>query len=190
MLASKSGKRFATLAVGALCALMAAVASATMVLQMDLAALVGNADKVFRGTITDVSPGTVNAGGAALPTVIYTLRVDDVIKGTIASEKDVTTIRVEMLGSIKPQVATGDMRRLTAIDMNPKLDVGSSYVLFTTAPSAIGLSTTVGLHQGLFRVFNNAQGREMTANGLDNQGLFDGAVPYAELKSAIEAELN
>lgn len=183
-------KRLPAIAAGACCALLAAVASATMVLQMDLAALVGNADKVFRGTVTDVSPGTVSAGGAEFPTVIYTLRVDDVIKGAIDTEKEVATIRVEMLGSIKPQVESGDVRRLMAIDMNPKLSVGSTYVLFTTAPSAIGLSTTVGLHQGLFRVFNNAQGREMAANGLDNQGLFDGAVSYGELKSAIEAELN
>ena len=63
-------------------------------------------------------------------------------------------------------------------------------MLFTTAKSAVGLSTTVGLDQGLFRIFNNADGRDMTANGLGNQGIFGGPVSYVELKAAINAELN
>ena len=77
-----------------------------------------------------------------------------------------------------------------SLDINPDLAVGQTYVLFTSQPSAIGLSTTIGLSQGLFRVFNSAQGRELAANGLDNAGLFDGAVSYSDLKAAIEAEIN
>jgi hypothetical protein len=92
-----------------------------------------------------------------------------------------------MLGSLKKDTQTGDVRHVSALNLNPDLSVGREYVLFTTSASAIGLSTTVGLSQGLFRVFNNAQGREMTANGLGNQGLFDGAVSYDELKTAVRA---
>jgi len=74
--------------------------------------------------------------------------------------------------------------------MNPDLQVGSDYVLFTTAPSAVGLSTTVGLSQGLFHIFNDANGRELAANGLGNQGIFGGPVSYSEFKAAIGAEIN
>jgi hypothetical protein len=95
-----------------------------------------------------------------------------------------------MLGNLKTDVSSGNMKRLSVIDMNPDLNVGSDYVLFTTAKSAAGLSTTVGLDQGLFRIFNNADGGDMTANGLGNQGIFGGPVSYEELKTAIFAVIN
>ena len=170
--------------------LFASGAQAAMVMKMDLGDLAGNADKVFRGTVVSVEPGTVQAGGGELPAVVYTVQVDDAIKGNFGSGKDASFVELRMLGSLKADTQTGNIRRLSGVDINPKLTVGRTYVLFTTAPSPVGLSTTVGLNQGLFRVFNNAQGREMTANGLDNQGLFDGAVSYQELKNAIKAELN
>ena len=34
----------------------------------------------------------------------------------------------------------------------PQLAVGRTYLVFTTQPSEIGLSTTVGLGQGAFRI--------------------------------------
>jgi len=165
-------------------------ASAAMVQKMGLADLVSNADKVFRGTVLSKEPGSVRAGGGELDTVVYRLSVDDAIKGDFSSGKDAHVIEVQMLGSLKQAPASGDYQKLFAMDMNPDLQVGANYVLFTTAPSAVGLSTTVGLEQGLFRVFANESGNEMTANGLGNQGLFGGAVSYDELKSAINDELD
>ncbi|NNK34100.1 MAG: hypothetical protein HKP02_13300 [Xanthomonadales bacterium] len=160
-----------------------------MVMKFDLPGLVGNADKVFRGTVVDKGPDTVTAGGGTLPVVVYTLQVDDAIKGDFGGEKESKTIQIRMLGNLKAQPQTGDIRRFAGIDMNLDLTVGGTYVLFTTQPSSIGLSTTVGLGQGLFRVFTDARGRELAANALDNQGLFDGAVSYADLKAAITAEM-
>jgi hypothetical protein len=166
--------------------LASATASAAMVSKMEMTDLVQNADKVFRGTVLSKEPGTVHAGGGELPTTIYTLRVDDALKGDFGSGKAATVIEVTMLGSMKDAAPTGKYQNLSSVmNVNPDLIVGREYVLFTTSPSAIGLSTTVGLNQGLFSVFNNAQGREMTANGLGNQGLFDGAVSYEELKFTI-----
>lgn len=169
--------------------LASTAASAAMVAKMGMTDLVQNADKVFRGTVLTKEPGTVHAGGGELPTIIYTLRIDDALKGDFGSGKAASVIEVTMLGSMKDDAPTDGYQRLTSVmNVNPVLSVGQEYVLFTTPPSAIGLSTTVGLKQGLFSVFNNAQGREMTANGLGNQGLFDGAVSYDELKTAINRQ--
>ena len=165
-------------------------ASAAMVLQMDLSDLVSNADKVFRGTVLTREPGTVSAGGGELSTVVYTIRVDDALKGDFGSGKDAAVIELTMLGNLKADISSGNLKHLSVLDMNPDLNVGSDYVLFTTARSKVGLSTTVGLDQGLFRIFDNADGRDMTANGLGNQGIFDGPVSYEELKTAIFAEMN
>lgn len=170
-------------------AMTAWTAQSAMVMQMGLGDLVGNADKVFRGTVVSKEPGTVAAGGSELPVVIYTLAVNDAIKGDFGSGKDAATITLTLLGNLKADAAGSGQQRLFKLDVNPQLDVGSEYVLFTTAPSAAGLSTTVGLDQGLFRVINTAQGSEMAANGLGNQGLFDGPVSYDELKAAINAEI-
>lgn len=177
------------LALGAVTLALAFSASAAMVQKFDLGGLVGNADKVFRGTVVSKEPGTVRAGGADLPTVVYTLRVDDPIKGNFGAGKSAEMVTLQFLGSLKAELDNDSYRRLGGLDLNPDLQLGSDYVLFTTRPSRAGLLTTVGLNQGLFRVFANAQGREMAANGLDNNGLFDGAVEYADLVKAIKAEI-
>ena len=171
-------------------ALTSITASAALVMQMGLSDLVGNADKVFRGTVLTKEPGTVFAGGGELSAVVYTIRVDDALKGDFGSGKDAAVIELTMLGNLKADISSGNAKRLSALNMNPDLNVGNDYVLFTTAKSAVGLSTTVGLDQGLFRIFNNADGRAMTANGLGNQGIFDGPVSYEELKTAIFATIN
>ena len=127
------------------------------------------------------SPGTVQAGGSELSTVVYTIKVDDALKGEFGAKPIVT---VTMLGNLKAEAA-GDVQRLARMDLNPDMSVGGEYVLFTTAPSAVGLSTTVGLGQGLFRIFANADGRDLAANELNNLGLFDGPVQYSELAQAV-----
>jgi hypothetical protein len=166
-------------------AFVSLTASAAMVMKMGLGDLVGNADKVFRGTVLTKEPGMVAMGGSEFSTVVYTVRVTDALKGDFGNAKPVVTLT--MLGNLKQDVSYGDNKRLSRLDMNPDLRVGGDYVLFTTQPSAVGLSTTVGLGQGLFRVFANADGREMTANELNNQGIFDGPVQYNEFTSAVEA---
>jgi len=162
-------------------------ASAAMVMKMGLGDLVGNADKIFRGTVLTKEPGTVSLGGSEFSTVVYTVKVDDALKGDFGPKPVVT---LTMLGNLKQDISTGNAKRLSVIDMNPDLAVGSDYVLFTTAASSAGLSTTVGFGQGLFRVFDGADGRDMTANMLNNHGIFDGPVKYSKLASAVSALVN
>ena len=80
----------------------------------------------------------------------------------------------------------------------PRLERGREYLLMTTAPSTIGLSTTVGLGQGCF--FIRSVGKEeMAVNAFNNSGLFDGMeepegytggpIAYGQLVDQIRALL-
>lgn len=170
---------------------MTSAASAAIVLQMGLSDLVNNADRIYRGTVVSKEPGMVSRGGHQLPVVNYEIRVDDALKGDFASDKEANVVTLTMLGNLKASGReVNGQQHLVNLDVNPELAVGSDYVLFTTAPSRLGLSTTVGLGQGLFRVVNNASGRAMAVNGFNNQSLFDGPVSYEELKAAVAGELN
>ncbi len=162
-------------------------AHAGMVRQFAMTDLVGNADKVFRGTVLSAERGSVDAGGGELPTITYVVRVDESISGRFESGKGGLEVSLTMLASPKAEVTSGDYQRAAIADINPHLEVGKEYVLFTTQPSRIGLSTTVGLDQGLFRIYTGPNGEEMAANALENAGLFNGPVSYADLKAAVTA---
>jgi hypothetical protein len=183
-------------AAGAL--LLASPASATTLAQMNLADLAGRADKIFRGTVLSVTPGTVKAGGGDLPILVYRLRVDEGFKGDFGEGKEKNLLEVRMVG--EPKAAPGaSPRRFTPWRDVPRLERGEEYVLFTTPPSRIGLSTTVGLGQGAFRILDAGK-EEQAVNAFGNVGLGrgmprapfrtgSGPVPYAELARAIRAVL-
>ncbi|MGS2720615.1 hypothetical protein [Paraglaciecola aestuariivivens] len=163
---------------------------AALVKKMSLSEMVGNADKVFRATVLSKEPSSVHAGGGELSTIVYTLRIDDAIKGDFGSGKEAQVLQLTMLGSMKSSLVVGNQKRLINLQINPDLELGSDYVLFTTARSPAGLSTTVGLGQGLFRLSNDGSGPDMAVNGLDNKGIFSGPVSYDELKAAIFNNIN
>ena len=73
----KRHKFFVSLALMLALSFVAIAASAAMVMKMNLGDLVGNADKVFRGTVLTKEPGLVSLGGSDFSTVVYTVRVDD-----------------------------------------------------------------------------------------------------------------
>ena len=73
----------------------------------------------------------------------------------------------------------------------PRLTMGHDYLLFTTKPSSIGLSTAVGLGQGAFAVYSQDK-QDWAVNEFDNTGLGmggSGAVAYVDLVAAIKAEM-
>jgi hypothetical protein len=182
--------RHTPLALLAILALLAAPSlEAAMVAKMGLPQLAHNAAHIFRATVMDVEQSSVALGGGELPVVVYTLRVDETFKGDFGSGKDAMVREVRMLGSIKDQAVTvGDYQRVSALPDMPSLQRGHDYVLFTSAPSAIGLSTTVGLGQGSFRIYEQDH-LEMAANELGNAGIFGGPVTYDDLAAAIQAEI-
>src|SRR5262245_9479528 len=176
--------------------LLAPHARATTLIQMNLADLAGRADKIFRGTVVSAKPGTVQAGGGQLPIVIYRLRVDEQFKGDFGEGKQARIVEIRMVGGKEPP-AQGDLRHFSPFRDVPQLEAGREYVLFTTRPSAVGLSTTVGLGQGAFTITGSGKSEE-AVNAFGNVGLdrdlkagvslrAGRPVPYGELASAIRA---
>ncbi len=167
----KSNALRAILSMGAALAVCGSLSAAT-VQQMNLQQMVGRADRIFRGTVLDVREGTVHAGGVDLPTVTYRLRVDDPLKGTFTQVKGLQIAEIKMLGKAKAS-DSAPLRALSALPELPKLTVGQEYLLLTTRPSSVGLSTTVGLGQGAFGLIGKP-GQELALNGNQNRGLFLG----------------
>lgn len=148
-------------------------AHAADVLHMNLKELCDRADRIFRGTVVESTESTVEAGGGQLPVVVYRIRVDEAIKGSFRpAPNGVTFAEVRMLGRVKTRRSGAVVQAPLLRDL-PTLRVGHDYLLLVTRPSAIGLSTTVGLGQGAFELIGRP-GREQALNGADNQGLFLG----------------
>ena len=164
----KSIQSCGALTVGLLtCALVTAEAS--NVLHMTLRDLVARGDRIVRGTVLAADESTVSAGGGNLPTTTYRIRVDEALKGSV-SAGDV--IEVRLLASMK-QASSGSLRRATPLRDLPKFSVGRDYLFVLTRPSQVGLSTTVGLGQGLFEL-RGRPGQELAVNEANNLGLFNG----------------
>lgn len=180
---------------------------ADTVKQLNLAEMVQRADKIYRGTVLSATEGTIKAGGGQLPVVTYRLQVEEVFRGNIPTIKGVQIAEIRMLGKMKT-VRVGNLQSSSVLPRMPQLVVGQTYLVFTTRPSAIGLSTTVGLGQGSFQIYQ--RGKEETAiNEVNNRGLFldlnttvarssaatannarsSGPIPYQELARQIRAQL-
>jgi len=177
----------------ALCALVPLTqAGATMLMQFDLAGLTDRADRIFRGTVVDVEQSSIEAGGGELPMVIYRMKVEESLKGDADVVKgDEAYIEIRMVGSIKDEAQSGDFEKFSMFRDVPRLAMGSDYLLFTTQPSAIGLSTTVGLGQGAFSVYAQDK-QDWAVNQFDNAGLGvgdGGALAYSDLVAAIRARM-
>ena len=176
--------------------ILAAQVQATMMLQMNLEEMTGRADKIFRGTVISVQQGTIEAGGAELPAVTYRFRIDELFKGEATQVKgDKAVMEIRMIGSLvhaKPD-ENGNLKFSPFRDV-PRLNEGGDYLLFTTAESAIGLSVTVGLGQGAFKVspVDGADGEYQVVNEFNNAGLGlndAGPIRYIELSTQIHALL-
>lgn len=161
-----------------LCVLFAAPAQATMVKKMDLAQMCEVAGRIFRGTVVDIEKGTVSAGGGDVPTITYHIRVTEQLKGSFPAPSN---------GELMLSITSVDLK---VIDL-PRLAVGQDYLLLTTTPSSIGLSTMVGLGQGTFKVYGEANA-ELAINALNNEGLINGVrgpTPYQDLANRIRSIL-
>lgn len=177
--------------VAALGVLYSVAADASNVRYMNLRDLVARADRIVRGTVLASEEGTVEAGGGAIPIVSYRIRIEEAFKGSAGAGQ---TIDVRLLGRFK-QLPSGSLRRGPVFGDLPQFKVGGDYLFVLTRPSAIGLSTTVGLGQGLFQL-RGRRGSELAVNDANNLGLFSGVaagpqpsgpVAYAELVKHIRS---
>lgn len=163
---------------------------ATIMLQMNLEDLSQRADKIFRGTVVDIIPGSVTAGGGEIPTTTYLLRVEEILKGNADIVKeDVQIIQIQMVGSLKETSPQGNFQHFSAFRDIPRLKMNHDYLLFTTPSSSIGLSTTVGLGQGAFNIFTRNK-EDFAVNEFNNVNLgleAAGPVEYSKLAAKIRS---
>lgn len=187
-------KAYLLLAVSIL--VLSAQVHATTMLKMDLGDLTTRAGTIFRGTVIDVDEGTIEVGGGELPAVTYRFRVDELYKGTATETKGNQAImQVRMVGSLvhsKPD-ANGNLKLSTFREV-PRLNKDGDYLLFTTPESSVGLSVTVGLGQGAFRVtpLDGTDGEYQAVNEFNNAGLGlnnGGPVAYDKLSANIRTLL-
>ena len=148
---------------------------------LTLGEIVDRADRIVRGTVVGADETTISAGGGRLPVVVYRIRVGEVVKG---AAPDSEVIEVTLLSPGK--VAASRNRATSLLKDLPEFRVGQQYLFALTRPSAIGLSTTVGLGQGLFQL-RGGEGREEAVNQLNNAGLFDDALAAAGAPNARAA---
>jgi hypothetical protein len=149
---------------------------AATVLAADLERLTVTAHAIYRGTVVDLHKETRLVHGVELPVTRYVVRVEEPFKGTFETRKGQRFTELTMLGH--PGASVGGMplpgttlERRSILEGLPRLDLGRSYLLFTTRPVGSGLSTTVGLGQGCFRIAGEGSG--MTAvNAFGNRGLY------------------
>lgn len=185
------------MALAGLLWLPASTAHAASVAQFNLAQLTEHAQRVFRGKVVDVVPGSVEAGGGRIPTLTYKFQVEQAFKGEFRTVKGMSFAEVRMIGKLKA-VTIGNVRSVPPSEL-PTLTTGQSYLIFATAPSAIGLSTTVGLGQGRFEIHGsgaketveNERGNRMLFKGMNTTPLRatprDGPMRYSDLAGQIQS---
>jgi len=148
--------------------------SATTIVPLDLADLSFRAESIVHGTVLSAEPGTVQVGGGILPTITYEVRVLEGFKGDFVTKGDSQVLEITMIGDLKGNAETGGpIRKLSSVEGLPRLTVGDQYLLFTTQPSQVGLSTTVGLGTGCFHISGDGD-KAVVINGYDNAGVFQG----------------
>lgn len=165
------------------------VADATTVKKMDLSEICDSADRIFRGRVLGIEAGTVEAGGAELPTVTYRIEVTEAMRGAFTRTQDgKALVEITTLGVGRTKVL-GAVTRFPKLPELPVLTQGREYLLFVTPESPLGLSTTVGLGQGRFGMYAGPDG-EMAVNEIGNVDLsptIDGPVRYKKLTNEIRA---
>jgi hypothetical protein len=167
------------------------VSASMAVRHMNLQQMCAAAGRIFRGTVLGVRDATVQVGGGELATVVYTLRVDEAFKGSFEEVKDQQVATIQMIRPAKAR-QIGPVRRLSMFDDLPQFQQGHDYLILATSPSAAGLSTTVGLKQGAFKV-GGKPGQETAVNGNNNVGVYtgmnvapaSGPLPYSTLRAQI-----
>ena len=161
-------RRIATVVALAFGVFGATALQASTVAQMNLEQMVTNSERVFVGTIIDVTESRRQIGGGEVPAVTYKIRVSDTFKGDFEEIKGELYTEVTMLGSLK-HLAAG---RHPITDF-PMLAIGGEYLLMVAPAGPIGLTATMGVGQGCFTLSGD-ESDKVALNGANNVGLFSG----------------
>jgi hypothetical protein len=131
----------------------------------NLAHLVEQASVIVRGHVVSAQvephPDLRN-----LSTVVVTLRVQETLKG----QAETTFTFRQFIWDIRDRYDAAGYRK------------GEELVLLMNAPTRYGLSSPVGLDQGRFRIWRDAEGKAVAINGHGNAGLFADLEPQLKRK--------
>lgn len=181
-------RRIATVVAIAVGMLSAGALHAATAVQMNLEQMVTNSERVFVGTVLDVTESRKQVGGGEVPAITYLIKVSDSFKGEFQELKGERFTEVTMIGSLK-HYQDGHH----PIADFPMLQVGSEYLLMVAPAGPIGLTATMGLGQGCFSITGDDTDK-VALNGANNVGLFAGmqvgfadgeAVSYGALSTMI-----
>ncbi len=140
--------------------------------RINLFEMVRAADRIFWGRCLQTEPGREPSTG--LPVTTYTFEVLRGIKGTQAAE----SIRFRQLSG----GPTGAVRGL------PEFSRGQEILLFLYPDSRLGLTSPVGLAQGMFRVGKGGRGGRTVLNRVGNANLLHRASSLQIRGSTLSSE--
>ena len=128
--------------------LFSSAVRATSVRAIELDELVGGSHQIFLGRVVAIDQGTVP--GFNLPYVQYTFAVIDWVKGGSGQ-----TLQIRQLGRSGATLLPG----------LPVYKMGRETLLFVHKPSAIGLTSPVGMQQGFYPVEKDSEGERYVRLG-------------------------
>ncbi|HSR53494.1 MAG TPA: hypothetical protein VLV83_21935 [Acidobacteriota bacterium] len=159
---------------------------ATKLAPLNLEQLCRQSGQIYRGTVVSVEEKSIEVGGGSLPSLSYTIRVDESFKGTFDNVKGHQVAILRTIGTLKQQQSGR-----SPIPGFPVLKEGQEYLLMVAPKSvATGLTSTVGLGQGCFELDG-----KVAVNLFNNFGLFrgmssptaSGPLTYDQLRQQIKS---
>jgi len=150
----------------AACLLLAPLAQAAVVQEMNLAAMAAAAQTIFAGVCIDRQ--TLYDQQQQREVLAFTFRVEQVFKGA-AQERLV----------VKASKALVDLKQV------PTYRVGQEVILFLSGESRLGFSSPVGLGQGRFHVLRGTGDQRMVVNDRNNRNLFKAMSLPASLRGTL-----
>ncbi len=170
----------------ALFVIAASSLSASTVSQFNLAEMSQRAQKIYVGTVRSATESTIEVGGGQLAVVTYQISVEEDLRGETALVKGVRVARDSHDGQTENRAHRKYPIRVAGAgharpDRRP--DVSR---LHDASQARIGLSTTVGLGQGCFRLYGKGDS-QMAVNEVGNAGLFRDMQPPAAAAAGAAA---
>lgn len=141
----------------AVLAMTAAAAIATSVRMLNLVEMVQLSDRIFWGVCLDAQEKTDSATGLTL--MEYTFRVERGLKGVKAGDQVVFR-----------QLQSAQSGAVGIVGL-PRYSKGKEWLIFLHGDSRIGLTSPVGMEQGLFKLERLADGKLGVVNSMGNANL-------------------
>lgn len=134
-----------------------------LVKTFNLEEMVSAADRIFVGRLIRTKEGFIDARGGTIPITIYTFAVEEPIKGVRG--KNLTIRQVGHRSD--PSSVFGHSA--------PHYREGETLMIFLARDSDIGLTSPVGLGQGVFHVKKERGVKLSVVNDRKNAGLLEGS---------------